>query len=128
MTVVVKEHVLPACKTEAEAESSDTAKEVAEVGVDTTTSDNTDIDVSKEVTVHTDGWVETEALGNAMKENTVRSIGSGADHALSGVSIYLVLTSDTLPKNSYLAENQRRRDLRNEWGRKVRKNHIGIKK
>lgn len=94
------EHVLPAYKTEAEAENPDTAKEVSEVRVDTTTSDNTILVETKEVACPTDGCVPAERLGNSIVENTVTPCDIGADHSLLGVSIYLLVTSDSLSKNS----------------------------
>lgn len=100
VALVVCVYVLPMRITEAERENSDTAWEVVEVGVDTTTSDNTDYDVTCEVTESTVGCVKMEVLGNADVSNTCVSVDSGADHALLGVSMYLVLTSDSLSKYS----------------------------
>lgn len=76
-------------KTEAEICNSDEAKEVAKVGVDTTTSDNTDRDITKKVAETTGGKVSMEVLGGTIDEITFGAVVRGADTTLTGVSIYL---------------------------------------
>lgn len=71
--------------------------------MDTTTSDNTSDEDTCKVAIPTVGCVKIERLGNAMWENTVCSWDTGTDHALSGVSIYLVFTSDSLTKYSWFS-------------------------
>lgn len=108
VTETVCVYVLPIMMAETERENSDTACEVAEVGVDTTTSDNTIYDDTVVVTESTVGCVKIERLGNADVNNTCVSVDSGADPTSLGVPMYLVLTSDSLSKYSCSSDGKQR--------------------
>lgn len=81
---------------EAEAELAMESDEVPVVGVDWTTSDDPDSDVTEEVACCIVGCVESEVLGGSGSDCSWMAVEIGADHALTGGSIKYACVSDSL--------------------------------